>query len=47
MESRRQEFIRAEAGKEAKGKKTLADVYSVLDEALQKLTSAPLVGAGS
>ena len=47
MESRRQEFIRAEAGKEAKGQKTLADVYTVLDEALQKLLSAPLVGSGA
>jgi len=47
MESRRQEFIKAEAGKEAKGQKTLADVYSVLDEALQKLLSAPLVGSGA
>jgi hypothetical protein len=47
MASRRQEFIKSEAGKEAKGTKTLSDVYSVLDEALKKLTSAPLVGAGA
>ena len=47
MASRRQEFIKSEAGKEAKGQKTLSDVYSVLDEALKKLTSAPLVGAGA
>jgi hypothetical protein len=46
MASRRQEFIKSEAGKEAKGQKTLSDVYTVLDEALRKLTSAPLVGAG-
>lgn len=44
MEDRRREFIKAEAGKEAKGQKTLADVYTVLDEALQKILSAPLVG---
>jgi len=47
MVSRRQEFIRAEAGKEAQGQKTLADVYNVLDEALQKLLSAPIVGSGA
>jgi len=47
MASRRQEFIKSEAGKEAKGQKTLSDVYSVLDDALKKLTSAPLVGAGA
>ena len=47
MTSRREEFIKSEAGKEAKGQKTLADVYNVLNEALQKLTSAPLVGAGA
>ena len=47
MANRRAEFIKAEAGKEAKGQKTLADVYTVLDEALQKLLSAPLVGSGA
>jgi hypothetical protein len=47
MASRRQEFIKSEAGKEAKGQKTLSDVYTVLEEALRKLTSAPLVGAGA
>jgi len=47
MVSRRQEFIRAEAGKEAQGQKTLADVYNVLNEALQKLLSAPIVGSGA
>ena len=47
MASRRQEFIKSEAGKEAKGQKTLSDVYNVLNEALQKLTSAPLVGSGA
>lgn len=47
MASRREEFIKSEAGKEAKGQKTLADVYTVLDEALQKILSAPLVGSGA
>jgi hypothetical protein len=47
MANRRAEFIKSEAGKEAKGQKTLADVYTVLDEALQKLLSAPLVGSGA
>ena len=47
MASRRQEFIKTEAGKEAAGQKTLSDVYTVLEEALRKLTSAPLVGAGA
>jgi len=45
--SRREEFIKSEAGKEARGGKTLTDVYSVLEEALRKITSAPLVGGGS
>jgi hypothetical protein len=47
IDSRREEFIKSEAGKEAKGGKTLTDVYSVLEEALRKITSAPLVGGGS
>ena len=47
MANRRAEFIKSEAGKEAKGQKTLADVYTVLDEALQKLLSAPIVGSGA
>lgn len=45
MASRRQEFIKSEAGKEAKGEKTLADVYQVLNDALSKLTSTPMVTA--
>jgi hypothetical protein len=47
MANRRAEFIKSEAGKEAKGQKTLADVYTVLDEALRTLLKAPLVGAGA
>ena len=47
MANRRAEFIKSEAGKEAKGQKTLADVYTVLDEALKNLLKAPLVGAGA
>ena len=47
MASRRQEFIKSEAGKEAKGQKTLSDVYDVLSKALQSLTTAPLVGSGA
>jgi hypothetical protein len=47
MASRRQEFIKSEAGKEAKGQKTLADVYTVLDEALRTLLKAPIVGSGA
>lgn len=45
MVNRRAEFIRNQAQKEASGQKTLADVYSVLDQALQKITSAPVVSA--
>ena len=45
MTSRRDEFIRTEAGKEAQGTKNLSDVYRILDETLKKITSAPLVGA--
>jgi hypothetical protein len=47
MANRRAEFIKSEAGKEAKGQKTLADVYTVLDEALRTLLKAPIVGAGA
>ena len=43
MASRRQEFIQKEAGKEAKGGKTLADIYDVLNDALTKITAAPMV----
>ena len=45
MESRRREFIQKEAQKESKGTKTLADVYQVLNDALSKLTSTPMVTA--
>jgi len=43
MASRRQEFIKSEAGKEAKGGKTLADIYTVLNDALSKIIAAPMV----
>lgn len=43
QESRRREFIQKEAQKEAKGSKTLADIYQVLNDALTKITSSPLV----
>ena len=43
MQSRRREFIQKEAQKESKGKKTLADIYEVLDTALQKITASPIV----
>ena len=43
MTSRRQEFIKKEAGKEAKGGKTLSDIYEALDKALTELTRAPIV----
>ena len=43
MASRRQEFIQKEAGKEAKGGKTLSDIYTVLNDALSKIVAAPLV----
>jgi len=45
MESRRREFIQKEAQKESKGAKTLADIYQVLNDALTKITSAPIVSA--
>ena len=43
MASRRQEFIKKEAGKEAKGGKTLSDIYTVLNDALSKIVAAPMV----
>ena len=43
MESRRREFIQKESGKEAKGGKTLSDIYTVLNDALAKIVAAPLV----
>ena len=43
MTSRRREFIKKEAQKEAKGTKSLADIYQVLDTALQKIIASPIV----
>jgi hypothetical protein len=43
MESRRREFIQKEAQKESKGTKSLADIYQVLDTALQKIIASPIV----
>ena len=43
MASRRQEFIKSEAGKEAQGGKTLSDIYTVLNDALSKIIAAPMV----
>jgi hypothetical protein len=43
QESRRREFIQKEAQKEAKGTKTLSDIYQVLNDALIKITSSPIV----
>jgi len=43
MASRRQEFIQKESGKEAKGGKTLSDIYTVLNNALSKIVAAPMV----
>ena len=43
MESRRREFIQKEAGKEAKGGKSLSDIYTVLNDALSKIVAAPMV----
>jgi hypothetical protein len=43
MESRRREFIQKEAQKESKGTKSLSDIYQVLNDALTKITSSPLV----
>jgi hypothetical protein len=45
MTNRRREFIQKEAEKESKGTKTLADIYQVLNDALSKLTSTPMVTA--
>lgn len=44
MASRRSEFIAQQARTEARGGKTLTDVYSVLQETLSKITAAPMVG---
>lgn len=44
MASRRSEFIAQQARTEARGGKTLTDVYSVLQETLNKITAAPMVG---
>lgn len=43
MQSRRREFIQKEAQKESKGTKSLADIYQVLNDALTKITSSPIV----
>jgi hypothetical protein len=43
MQSRRREFIQKEAQKESKGTKSLADIYQVLNDALTKITSTPIV----
>jgi hypothetical protein len=43
MESRRREFIQKEAQQESKGTKTLSDIYQVLNDALTKITSSPIV----
>ena len=43
MASRRQEFIKQEAGKEAKGGKSLSDIYTVLNDALSKIVATPMV----
>jgi hypothetical protein len=43
MKSRRQEYIQTQATKEAEGKTTLDDINKTLQDALAKLTSAPLV----
>jgi hypothetical protein len=43
MASRRSEYIQAQATKEAQGKTTLDDINKTLQDALAKLTSAPLV----
>jgi hypothetical protein len=43
MTSRRREFIKKEAQKEAKGTKSLSDIYQVLDTALQKIIASPIV----
>jgi len=43
MSERRSEYIQTQAKKEAEGKTTLADINKTLQDALAKLTSAPLV----
>jgi hypothetical protein len=43
MASRRSEYIQTQAKKEAEGKTTLDDINKTLQDALAKLTSAPLV----
>jgi hypothetical protein len=43
MTSRRREFIQKEAQKESKGTKSLADIYQVLNDALTKITSSPII----
>jgi hypothetical protein len=43
MASRRAEYIQTQAKKEAEGKTTLDDINKTLQDALSKLTSAPLV----
>lgn len=43
MQNRRREFIQKEAQKESKGTKTLTDIYQVLNDALTKITSSPIV----
>ena len=43
MTSRRREFIQKEAQKESKGTKSLSDIYQVLNDALTKITSSPII----
>jgi len=43
MSERRSEYIQTQAKKEAEGKTTLSDINKTLQDALAKLTSAPLV----
>jgi 3-methyladenine DNA glycosylase/8-oxoguanine DNA glycosylase len=43
MTNRRAEYIQTQAKKEAEGKTTLDDINKTLQDALAKLTSAPLV----
>jgi hypothetical protein len=43
MSERRSEYIRTQAKKEAEGKTTLSDINKTLQDALAKLTAAPLV----
>ena len=46
MASRRNEFIAQQAKQEARGGKSLTDVYMVLENTLNKIISAPMVGGG-